>query len=298
MFTRWMRCKSLHGNLGDRAILFRKTAAGIKGVLGEFDYASYSGDSAGAFEAPELSVFKSIQYLANSGAARTRLDDWESLLYLMCWLGTFGINATQRKEYVADPNLPILDWNRGSSRDIAETKRDHMGSAPNFNSSIAGKMVDGPLRHLAVNIHRALFLYPNCYGSIKISNDILERVDEVVISHALRVDIATSALWDPLTLRDTFEDEIVENLIRVLAELRDVSLVDFGNAAATIAGIAEKEFRAAIPASAGPAEKRHKENVSYAAPKKKRQRDQEPYALLAGPTERTRPKTTGSVSKA
>ncbi|KAJ2870227.1 hypothetical protein GGH93_005737 [Coemansia aciculifera] len=275
----YLKCKIIHGNLSDRAIFFRETADGIKGILGEFDYASYSGDSADAFEAAELSVFKYIRCLADAGAARTRLDDWESLLYLVCWLGTFGINATQRREYVADPNLAILDWNRGSSRDIAETKRDHMDSAHSFNSSIASKMFDGPLRRLAVDIHRALFLHPDCYGSIKLSNDILERVDEVVISHALRVGMATGALQDPLTLRISFEGEIVENLISVLAQHRDVALKALENAAA-----AERESRAATPASA--------------APTKKRQRDQEPYAHLAGPAKRTRQKTSVTMSKA
>ncbi|KAJ2061196.1 NADPH-adrenodoxin reductase [Coemansia sp. S146] len=191
-----------------------------------------------------------------------------------------------------------MHWNRGSSRDIAETKRDHMDSVLNFNSSTASKMVDGPLRRLAMDIHRVLFLHPDCYGSIQISGDILERVDEVTIPHALRVGIATSALRGPLTLRDTFKDKIVENLIRVLAELRDVALVDLGSATATVAGIAEREFRAATPASAGPAEKHQKENVPYAAPTKKRQRDQEPYAHPAGSAKRTRLKTTGSLPQA
>ncbi|KAJ2058938.1 hypothetical protein GGI17_004722 [Coemansia sp. S146] len=259
----YLKCKILHGNLSDRAIFFRETADGIKGVLGEFDYASYSGDCADAFEAPEPSVFKSIQCLANSGAARTRLDDWESLLYLVCWLGTFGINATQRKEYVANPNLPILDWNRGSSRDIAEAKRDHMDSALSFNSSIASKMVDGPLHRLAVDIHRALFLHHNCHGTIQISNDIMEKVDEVDIPHSLRVGLATGALRDPLTLRDTFEDEIVEDLIRVLAQHRDVVLADLGDAAAAVAGLAERESRAATPVSAVPAEKRKRDYGAY-----------------------------------
>ncbi|KAJ2062533.1 hypothetical protein GGI17_002319, partial [Coemansia sp. S146] len=44
----YVKCKILHSNISDRAILFQGTAEGVKGVLGKFDYASHSGDSANA----------------------------------------------------------------------------------------------------------------------------------------------------------------------------------------------------------------------------------------------------------
>ncbi|KAJ2385379.1 hypothetical protein H4S02_004355 [Coemansia sp. RSA 2611] len=91
------KCKIVHGNISDQAILLKETAGGIKGVLADFDYASPSGDSVS--ESPELKAFQSIHSLEKPGAVRTRLDDWESILYLVCWLGTIGISREQRAEY-------------------------------------------------------------------------------------------------------------------------------------------------------------------------------------------------------
>ncbi|KAJ2812212.1 hypothetical protein GGI24_006707, partial [Coemansia furcata] len=87
------KCKILHGNISDRAIQIQETADGIKVVLAEFDYATFVGEYAG--EAPELLQFQSILSLEGARPIRSRLDDCESLLYLLCWLGTFGINPAE-----------------------------------------------------------------------------------------------------------------------------------------------------------------------------------------------------------
>ncbi|KAJ2827174.1 hypothetical protein GGI24_002717, partial [Coemansia furcata] len=80
----YVKCKILHGNISDRAILIQETVDGVKGVLADFDYSSYAGDS--TVETPELMLFQSIRSLENPSAIRTSLDDLESLLYLVCWL--------------------------------------------------------------------------------------------------------------------------------------------------------------------------------------------------------------------
>ncbi|KAJ2797713.1 hypothetical protein H4S07_005877, partial [Coemansia furcata] len=77
----YVKCNVLHGNISDRAILIQQTTDGVKGVLAEFDYASYAGDS--AVETPELMIFQSIRSLENPRAIRMPLDDLESLLYLI-----------------------------------------------------------------------------------------------------------------------------------------------------------------------------------------------------------------------
>ncbi|KAJ2041501.1 hypothetical protein IW146_008551 [Coemansia sp. RSA 922] len=134
----YVKCNILHGNISNRAILLQQTVDGIKGVLAEFDYASYAG--ADADESPELMLFQSIRSLDNPRAIRTPLDDCESLLYLMCWLGTFGINQAQQMAYIAglpkDPNLPIMDWNRGTAAHIARHKRLHMATEAIFCDAI------------------------------------------------------------------------------------------------------------------------------------------------------------------
>ncbi|KAJ2067679.1 hypothetical protein GGH13_005214 [Coemansia sp. S155-1] len=61
----YVKCKILHGNISDRAILFQAMADGVKGVLGEFDYASHAENS--AVESPELMLFQSIRSLKGIG---------------------------------------------------------------------------------------------------------------------------------------------------------------------------------------------------------------------------------------
>ncbi|KAJ2832801.1 NADPH-adrenodoxin reductase [Coemansia furcata] len=90
----YTKCKIVHGNINDQAIFIQKTTCGVKGVLGESDHVSYAGDS--IVETREHMLFQSIRSLDHPGAARTRLDDWESILYLVCWLGTFGINPAEQ----------------------------------------------------------------------------------------------------------------------------------------------------------------------------------------------------------
>ncbi|KAJ2037796.1 hypothetical protein IW146_007305 [Coemansia sp. RSA 922] len=287
--------KILHGNISDRAILFQKTVDGVKGVLGEFDYAFYSGDS--AVESPELMLFQSVHRLENAGTSSTRLDDWESILYLLCWLGTFGINPTQRREYAEDyaaksaadkatrytkqltPVLPILDWIQRSAIQNAQHKRLNLSAVSNFRSSILLYMRENsPLRPLALDLYRSLFLHPGCYGVTLLTDDHVAEMEDGDIPAALREIPSINGCRDPLNLRDTFENEIVANLLRVLAEHKQVALVALRNATSVAAGVTESDNRAEISASATPA--------------KKSKRNDEPYD---GPAKRTRSKATRSA---
>ncbi|KAJ2887208.1 hypothetical protein H4R27_000004 [Coemansia aciculifera] len=238
----YAKCKILHGNLSDRAIQFQKTADGIRGVLADFDYVSYSSDSADATKAdvPELMLFQSIRALERlvgpevrgmrsrvyALAPFNRLDNWESILYIVCMLGTFGINPTRRNEYPArEPGSPsIKSWNSGDAAHAAEIKRLHMDSALNFFNAIASKMDDGPLRRLAVDMHRILFLHPECHGA-------MVSLEEV----------------DPLVARNNFEDAIVAALLTLMEQYRREAL-------AALSATGSTPVRA--ERSAGPSKKR------------------------------------------
>ncbi|KAJ2082247.1 hypothetical protein GGI09_004657 [Coemansia sp. S100] len=93
--TVYAKCKILHSNISNRAILLQQTVDRIRGILAEFDYACYASDSSGVDKVPELMLFQSIHSLEDPKAVRTLLDDLESLLYLVCWLGSFGINQAE-----------------------------------------------------------------------------------------------------------------------------------------------------------------------------------------------------------
>ncbi|KAJ2428240.1 hypothetical protein GGF41_001434, partial [Coemansia sp. RSA 2531] len=239
----YVKCKILHGHISDRAILLQKTARGVKGILAEFDYASYAGDNDCGVETPELMLFQSIRCLENPRAVRTLLDDCESLFYLVCWLGTFGINQAQRMANAArhaaglEPCRPIMAWNQGTAADIANNKRAHMDTSLIFTRNILNRMNQGPLRHLAEDIHRVLFLHPDCRGADIIPDPVSEQtLEEANIPEALRNAIATGRTRDPLVLRNDYMDEIVALLLEVLARHRDAALAALGAAPANIAG--------------------------------------------------------------
>ncbi|KAJ2506266.1 hypothetical protein GGI11_006724, partial [Coemansia sp. RSA 2049] len=56
--------------------------------------------------------FMSINNLEASNVMRTELDDWESIIYVLCWLGTFGVNTGDEKTHqrLDYSSLDILRW--------------------------------------------------------------------------------------------------------------------------------------------------------------------------------------------
>ncbi|KAJ2754980.1 hypothetical protein GGI19_002002 [Coemansia pectinata] len=110
-------------------------------------------------------------------------------------LGTFGINQADRNEYPAGESwFPhIKTWNLGNAVNATEVKREHMDTERSFYVNIASKMDDRPLRHLAVDMHRILFLHPECHGA-------MVSLEEV----------------DPFVMRNNFEDAIVTALLALM----------------------------------------------------------------------------------
>ncbi|KAJ2331810.1 hypothetical protein GGI00_003087 [Coemansia sp. RSA 2681] len=208
----YINCGVIHGNITDRAILFRETKEGVSGALAEFDYATCDSDnraSAANREKPELMMFRSILSLENAQAPHTCLDDWECLLYLIICLGTYGINDNERRAFFAlrRARLPIENWNSSDVESAAYLKRGFMCTAVTFNDKVIPWMTSEPLRRLATDMHRALFLHPGCRG-----------VFPYRTNEGLQVD--------PLVLRNDFEDEMVAELLQVLAKHRQDALAD------------------------------------------------------------------------
>ncbi|KAJ2752645.1 hypothetical protein GGI19_003694, partial [Coemansia pectinata] len=269
----YAKCKILHGSISDRAILLQKTVNGIKGVLADFDYASYASSISGAAEAPEPKLFQSIRCLEDPRAVRMLLDDLESLLYLVCWLGTFGINRAQRTAYAArhaaglEPHPPIMTWNQGTATDIANQKRFHMSSFASFERCILNRMrdINGPLSHLAEDIYRALFLHPGCSGTDLIPIRQVRNAGMPVAAPAPGVE------RDPLVLRNGNANvaAILVDLFDTLARHRDVALAALNAAAANIADGAAKGSKAVTLPSAGPSMKHYRDEVLLAGPSKR-----------------------------
>ncbi|KAJ2014911.1 hypothetical protein GGI14_004584 [Coemansia sp. S680] len=76
----YVKCKILHGNISNRAILFQETANGVTGVLADFDYAAPVSDAGTAkIKSPEHVLFQSIRRLEN--AETPSMDILESLFH-------------------------------------------------------------------------------------------------------------------------------------------------------------------------------------------------------------------------
>ncbi|KAJ2862809.1 hypothetical protein GGH94_004040, partial [Coemansia aciculifera] len=127
-----------------------------------------------------------------------------SILYIICVLGTFGINPARRDTYrngtLRGP--PIKSWNTEEAFEGARVKRLHMDSAHSFYNHIAMEMDDGPLRRLAVDMHRILFLHPDCPGA----------------------DISVEGV-DPLVTRNNFEEAIVAAPLALMEQYRREALL-------------------------------------------------------------------------
>ncbi|KAJ2690821.1 hypothetical protein IWW39_000481 [Coemansia spiralis] len=255
------KCKILHGNISDRAILLQKAADGIKGVLADFDYVSIDGDSVA--EAPELKLFQSIHSLRNPGAACSPLEDAESLLYLVCWLRTFGINRAQRAGFVAGRILPILGWNEGTAVQIANQKRSHMSSDIAFHTFILRFMRPGPLHDLALDMYRVLFLHPGTFGTLQIDDEALATMENDNILAALLALPVTNGWRDLLALRNRFVNEIIRNILEIVAWHRDTALAILNS------GMVSTAPMAATRPSAGPSLKHYGDEVPLAEPSKR-----------------------------
>ncbi|KAJ2040268.1 hypothetical protein H4S03_001150 [Coemansia sp. S3946] len=246
----YVKCKILHGNISDRAILLQQTVDGIKGVLAEFDYACYAG--ANADESPELMLFQSMRSLDNPRAVRTLLDDLESLLYLVCWLGTFGVNKDQREAYIA-----------GTAIEIAGRKRSRLVTLAAFDSNILFYMRENsPLRPLAEDMYMALFLHPGCYGVTLLTDNSIARIEDGNIRDTLLAIPVINRTRDPLVLRHAFMAAIIAKFLGVLARHRDAAL------AALNAGRAEDDSAMATLPSSGPSTKNYRDEVPQASPSK------------------------------
>ncbi|KAJ1834488.1 hypothetical protein LPJ63_001901 [Coemansia sp. RSA 2711] len=99
-------CRILHRDISDSNILIvRPKSGGVHGMLIDYDYAIDVSAPRQLARPEQIGTvpFISIGNLERLPIPRTQLDDWESVIYLICWLGVFGINDESR---IAGGNLP------------------------------------------------------------------------------------------------------------------------------------------------------------------------------------------------
>ncbi|KAJ1673638.1 hypothetical protein EV182_004846 [Spiromyces aspiralis] len=170
----------------------------------------------------------SVLNLEDSPVKRTALDDWESLLYVVCWLGTYGINEhTRRKKDGGgdDSELKDLDirrWRYGSFAKIASDKRSHLESGVAFRNNILAGFNSNVkhckmLTRLASDLRRTLVerKESGCWGSLRRSKE-----DESSSDLGLN-DNSDDDSGGNKDLTDPFERRI-EHCERISAELLGV----------------------------------------------------------------------------
>ncbi|KAJ2655465.1 hypothetical protein IWW48_005525 [Coemansia sp. RSA 1200] len=195
------KCKLLHQDISDNNILvvrnshnesstrtkdlqgsFAKdssTCPPVRGLLIDFDYAALVEPDSGCSGRDHRSgtlPFMSIHNLSGESGRQTALDDWESSLYLACWLGTFGITRKDRRKTVVHENAPIREWRNWNMSTAADPKRTSMHSRDIFLAHTVKHMNEKYplLRDFVIEIHKRLFLYKkDCSGSLVIFDDPL-----------------------------------------------------------------------------------------------------------------------------
>ncbi|KAJ2759090.1 hypothetical protein H4S06_002391 [Coemansia sp. BCRC 34490] len=103
----YKRCGILHRDISTNNILFTGSGSRIKGMLIDFDHAFCESDKNAVrrFERTGTLPFMSVNNLEGEIKMHTVLDDWESLLYILCWLGTYGWRNKSRGDGVG-PDIP------------------------------------------------------------------------------------------------------------------------------------------------------------------------------------------------
>ncbi|KAJ2538147.1 hypothetical protein EV175_006525 [Coemansia sp. RSA 1933] len=88
-------CGVLHRDIPLNNMLFQEFDDGtVRGVLIGFDCAKDKRGGKGSSRSERTGTYPymSINNLEGSNVERSQLDAWESLIYVLCWLGSTGIN--------------------------------------------------------------------------------------------------------------------------------------------------------------------------------------------------------------
>ncbi|KAJ2556096.1 hypothetical protein EV175_002118 [Coemansia sp. RSA 1933] len=223
------QCNVLHRDISVNNILVVRDFEGqsasqpVRGLLIDYDHAicmdqRYRSHSRRSGSLP----FMSIHNLEAHESERTPLDDWESLLYVICWLATFGINQADRERIGSGHGAKILKWRKGNMKDIADEKRNQMNTLEGFRSNILAGF-QGRYKLLAMladAIYNTLFQHEGCEGAIiqkvQVANLFESDMDEDV--HDLPSDqpSAEQPGRDPLVRCKVNREAIIGTLLAII----------------------------------------------------------------------------------
>ncbi|KAJ2519090.1 hypothetical protein H4217_002915 [Coemansia sp. RSA 1939] len=226
-------CRILHRDISLNNMMFRDLDDGsVGGVLIDFDCAK--DIEAGSWETrPERTGTLPYMNINNLEAAslvkRTQLDDWESLIYVLCWLGTTGINDDDGEAYSAKKQLPINSWQHDDPEKVAESKRLILNTPNSFFITILRRFLKSEYSELSAlveDLYMTLFFNEKLsllsHGTFKVGR-FNQRLFERDLETCLDKD-------DDIELRDLFErrakyaEQIADDLLQVILEERSRAL--------------------------------------------------------------------------
>ncbi|KAJ2782860.1 hypothetical protein H4R18_002009 [Coemansia javaensis] len=177
------RCGILHRDISPNNIMFvRETDGGIRGLLIDFDHAiSLTCAPAEARQDRTGTLpFMSIGNLKQSDVERTALDDWESVIYILCWFGVIGLNSELVSYDEIGKHPQLKKWVFGAHKEIAAEKRAHLDNGRHF-AQITDEFNEAMDPEVAIDGESQWFLsfvveglrsalidngYPHCQGAL------------------------------------------------------------------------------------------------------------------------------------
>ncbi|KAJ2308554.1 hypothetical protein IWW55_000364 [Coemansia sp. RSA 2706] len=224
-------CGYLHRDISTNNILAIEVDGRVRGVLIDFDCAIKVGSQRRVrAERTGTPPFMSINNLRNSSVERSELDDWESLLYVVCWLGVYGVSEEEQSSYQADIEKkcrtdknykpPLYKWEYGTFEEVADSKARSLEDVGTFTSSVLDHFKEGPeykeLSDLALSLYTRLFFNPNlrpAFHGIVGSSTL-----PTALASSIRVSRALFAMSNPFEerLKQNARDQINTDLAEVM----------------------------------------------------------------------------------
>ncbi|KAJ2315187.1 hypothetical protein IWW54_000455 [Coemansia sp. RSA 2705] len=229
-------CGYLHRDISTNNILAIEVDGRVRGVLIDFDCAIKVGSQRRVrAERTGTPPFMSINNLRNSSVERSELDDWESLLYVVCWLGVYGVSGANQSKYQADIERkcrtdknykpPLYAWECGTFEEVARAKKENLEDMGTFTGSVLNhfQREDGyaMLKSLARRLHKRLLFnshLDNKYmGMVKVycgGDDSDESDDDTSKSTVVFVDPFAKRL------EQKARDQINKDLMKTMAHYK------------------------------------------------------------------------------
>ncbi|ORX69544.1 hypothetical protein DL89DRAFT_162648 [Linderina pennispora] len=202
------RCNILHRDISNNNILVvREEGKPPRGLLIDFDCAVDVGERQRPNpETVGVLPYRSISNLLGTDVEQTELDDWESLLYLLCLCATVGIGENCERSPEDIEMLVTKNWCTGRAQSIGLLKTGILASLPGFERHVVCNFNSNQpnvedIRTLARGIYTNLFWNPTL-SDIRFKGT---------------ADISAGGMWfDPFQERAREKDAIVHTLLSTI----------------------------------------------------------------------------------